>query len=65
VGKSILALRFSHDSLSPGFISTIGLEFKGRHMKVEARSRAIAKASYRRIYGIVMVYDVTNQTVFH
>lgn len=78
VGKSCLLLRFSDDSFSPSFITTIGIDFKirtidldGKRVKLQIwdtagqeRFRTITTAYYRGAMGILLVYDVTNEGSF-
>lgn len=78
VGKSCLLLRFSDDSFTPSFITTIGIDFKirtieldGKKIKLQIwdtagqeRFRTITTAYYRGAMGILMVYDVTDEKSF-
>merc|ERR1712139_210872 len=78
VGKSCLLLRFSDDSFTPSFITTIGIDFKirtieldGRRIKLQIwdtagqeRFRTITTAYYRGAMGILLVYDVTDEESF-
>lgn len=78
VGKSCLLLRFCDDEFTPSFISTIGIDFKIRNIKVngkdvrlqiwdtagQERFRTITTAYYRGAMGIILVYDVTNERSF-
>jgi len=78
VGKSCLLLRFSDDSFTPSFITTIGIDFKirtieldGKRIKLQIwdtagqeRFRTITTAYYRGAMGILLVYDVTDQKSF-
>eukprot|EP00732_Lithocolla_globosa_P006070 Lithocolla_globosa_v1_NODE_6768_length_1037_cov_210.154786.p1 type:complete len:211 gc:universal NODE_6768_length_1037_cov_210.154786:640-8(-) len=78
VGKSCLLLRFSDDSFTPSFITTIGIDFKirtieldGKKIKLQIwdtagqeRFRTITTAYYRGAMGILLVYDVTDQKTF-
>jgi len=78
VGKSCLLLRFSDDSFTPTFITTIGIDFKiktvdinGKRVKLQIwdtagqeRFRTITTAYYRGANGILMVYDVTDEQSF-
>lgn len=74
VGKSCLLLRFSDNSFTPSFITTIGIDFKIRTIELEGkriklqiwdtagqeRFRTITTAYYRGAMGILLLYDVTN-----
>eukprot|EP00475_Leptophrys_vorax_P002315 TRINITY_DN112_c0_g1_i1.p1 TRINITY_DN112_c0_g1~~TRINITY_DN112_c0_g1_i1.p1 ORF type:complete len:196 (+),score=69.77 TRINITY_DN112_c0_g1_i1:153-740(+) len=78
VGKSCLLLRFSDDSFTPTFITTIGIDFKiktidlnGKRVKLQIwdtagqeRFRTITTAYYRGANGILLVYDVTDENSF-
>jgi Ras-related protein Rab-8A len=37
VGKSCLLLRFTDDSFTPSFITTVGIDFKVRTIELEGR----------------------------
>jgi len=79
VGKSCVLLRFSDDSFSPSFITTIGIDFKirtieldGKRIKLQIwdtagqeRFRTITTAYYRGAMGILLVYDVTDERSFN
>merc|ERR1712224_266608 len=78
VGKSCLLLRFSEDSFTTSFITTIGIDFKiktieldGKRIKLQIwdtagqeRFRTITTAYYRGAMGILLVYDVTDENSF-
>ena len=78
MGKSCCLLRFSEDSFTPTFITTIGIDFKirtieldGKRVKLQIwdtagqeRFRTITTAYYRGAMGILLVYDVTDQRSF-
>eukprot|EP01084_Bolivina_argentea_P129554 228798_1 len=78
VKKSSLLLRFSDDSFTTSFISTIGIDFKiktiefdGKTIKLQIwdtagqeRFRTITTAYYRGATGIMLVYDITNEQSF-
>lgn len=78
VGKTCLLLRYTNDSFSPTFITTIGIDFKVKTVKVEdktvklqvwdtagqERFRTITTSYFRGAQGIVLVYDVTDRSSF-
>lgn len=78
MGKSCCLLRFSEDSFTPSFITTIGIDFKirtieldGKRVKLQIwdtagqeRFRTITTAYYRGAMGILLVYDVTDKRSF-
>ena len=79
VGKSSLLMRFTDDAFSETYITTIGIDFKIRTIKLDngktikiqiwdtagqERFRAITTAYYRGCMGILVVYDVTNLESF-
>eukprot|EP01027_Heterolobosea_sp_BB2_P006112 GEZU01009267.1.p1 GENE.GEZU01009267.1~~GEZU01009267.1.p1 ORF type:complete len:171 (-),score=18.98 GEZU01009267.1:492-1004(-) len=78
VGKSCLLLRFSDDSFTTSFITTIGIDFKirtieldGKRIKLQIwdtagqeRFRTITTAYYRGAMGILLTYDVTDEGSF-
>ncbi|KAL6064351.1 Ras-related protein Rab-1A [Balamuthia mandrillaris] len=77
-GKSYLLLRFTDNNYSDVYISTIGVDFKFRSIKLngkviklqiwdtagQERFRNITSSFYRGAHGILLVYDVTNQESF-
>ena len=79
MGKSCCLLRFSEDSFTPSFITTIGIDFKirtieldGKRVKLQIwdtagqeRFRTITTAYYRGAMGILLVYDVTDERSFN
>jgi len=79
VGKSCLLLRFSDDSFTTSFITTIGIDFKIRTVEIDGkriklqiwdtagqeRFRTITTAYYRGAMGILLVYDVTDEVSFN
>ena len=78
VGKSCLLLRFAENSFTTSFITTIGIDFKIKKMRIrdanvklqiwdtagQERFRTITSAYYRGAMGIVLVYDVTDANSF-
>ncbi|CAN3365060.1 GTP-binding protein Ypt1p [Diutina catenulata] len=79
VGKSALLLRFSDDTYTPDYISTIGVDFKIRTVELDGKTiklqiwdtagqerfRTITSSYYRGAHGIIIVYDVTDQESFN
>ena len=79
MGKSCCLLRFSEDSFTPSFITTIGIDFKirtieldGKRVKLQIwdtagqeRFRTITTAYYRGAMGILLCYDVTDERSFN
>ncbi|CAN1230888.1 Ras-related protein RABE1c, partial [Linum grandiflorum] len=79
VGKSCVLLRFSDGSFTTSFITTIGIDFKirtieldGKRIKLQIwdtagqeRFRTITTAYYRGAMGILLVYDVTDESSFN
>jgi small GTP-binding protein len=79
VGKSCLLLRFSDDTYSESYISTIGVDFKIRTIELDGKTiklqiwdtagqerfRTITSSYYRGAHGIIVVYDVTDQESFN
>jgi Ras-related protein Rab-1A len=78
VGKSCVLLRFADDSYAETYISTIGVDFRFRKVKVDKRIvklqiwdtagqerfRTLTSAYYRGSDGVMLVYDVTNEESF-
>lgn len=78
VGKSCLLLRYSDDSFTSSFITTIGIDFKIKSILIneskvklqiwdtagQERFRTITTAYYRGAMGILLVYDVTDEASF-
>lgn len=78
VGKSCLLLRYSDDSFTSSFITTIGIDFKIKSIAIgdskvklqiwdtagQERFRTITTAYYRGAMGILLVYDVSDETSF-
>ena len=75
VGKSCLLCRFTNNKFDDSNLSTIGIDFKVRHMVIDGkpvklelwdtagqeRFRSITNAYYRGADGIAVVYDVSNR----
>ena len=78
VGKTCILLRYSENKFQEQFLSTIGLDFKVKHMVIEDKPiklqvwdtagqeqyRTITKSFLRGADGILLVFDLTNQTSF-
>ncbi|EEC49651.1 predicted protein [Phaeodactylum tricornutum CCAP 1055/1] len=78
VGKSCLLLRFADDAFTESYISTIGVDFRFRTVKIDKKTvklqiwdtagqerfRTITSAYYRGADGIIMVFDVTSTDSF-
>ena len=79
VGKSCLLKRYTDNTFLDIHISTIGLDYKlkevklkdGKTVKVQIwdtagqdRFRAITKNYYKGAQGIALIYDITNQITF-
>jgi Ras-related protein Rab-1A len=79
VGKSCLLLRFADDTYTESYISTIGVDFKIRTIKLDEKTvklqiwdtagqerfRTITSSYYRGAHGIIVVYDVTDRESFN
>lgn len=79
VGKSCMLLSFSDGTFTDSYLSTIGVDFRHRVLKLEDRSvkvqvwdtagheryRTITTAYYRGANAIVLVYDVTQKESFN
>jgi len=79
VGKSCLLLRFTDDTYTESYISTIGVDFKIKTITHEhkiiklqiwdtagqERFRTITQSYYRGGHGIIVVYDVTDKESFN
>lgn len=78
VGKTSLTSRFADGSFITQYISTIGVDFKTKMIKLEdkkikyqvwdtagqERFRSIAKAYYRGVQGILLAFSVTDRQSF-
>jgi Ras-related protein Rab-1A len=79
VGKSCLLLRYTDNTFSDNFISTIGVDFKiktiqldGQTVKLQIwdtagqeRFKTITSSYYRGSHGIFVVYDITDIVSFN
>mmetsp|Transcript_17690 Transcript_17690/g.68657 ORF Transcript_17690/g.68657 Transcript_17690/m.68657 type:complete len:203 (+) Transcript_17690:69-677(+) len=78
VGKTALMMRFCKNEFSDSLISTIGLDFSARTIRLQDRDvkmqvwdtagsekfRSITQAYFRRTHGILLVYSVADLTSF-
>ena len=78
VGKSCLLIRFTDDSWSESYVTTIGVDFKIKTLDLEGKSvklqiwdtagqerfRNIVSSYYKGAHGIMMVYDITDLESF-
>lgn len=78
VGKTCMLLRYSDNQFNPDFLSTIGLDFKVKHMTIDEKPiklqvwdtagqeqfRTITQSFLRGADGILLCYDLTNKTSF-
>jgi len=78
VGKSCLLIRFTDDTFSDSYVTTIGVDFKIKTLDIEGKScklqiwdtagqerfRNIISSYYRGAQGIMLVYDITDMESF-
>jgi small GTP-binding protein len=78
VGKSSILTRFTEDTFSSDFMTTIGVDFKFKSLLIEGKTirlqiwdtagqerfRAITTCYYRGAQGILLVFDVTQPETF-
>mmetsp|Transcript_30584 Transcript_30584/g.42780 ORF Transcript_30584/g.42780 Transcript_30584/m.42780 type:complete len:204 (-) Transcript_30584:136-747(-) len=78
VGKTSLMTRFCKDEFTESLISTIGLDFSARTVRVQGKDvrlqvwdtagsekfRSITQAYFRRSHGILLVYSVADLSSF-
>ncbi|KAF6216633.1 hypothetical protein GE061_000978 [Apolygus lucorum] len=78
VGKSSLLLRFSDNTFTGNYITTIGVDFKIRTVDIDGervklqiwdtagqeRFRTITSTYYRGTHGVIVVYDVSSGDTF-
>ena len=79
VGKTCIILRYAEDEFPKTTMPTIGIEYKAKMIKINNKAiklqiwdtagqeryhKILASTFYRRANGIVLVYDLTNQTSF-
>ena len=78
VGKTSLLLRFSDDVFNASPLTTIGVDFKMKTLKVDdkvvkmqiwdtagqERFRSISQSYFRNSHGCIAVYDITSRASF-
>ena len=78
VGKSALLLRYTENTFTTSFMTTIGVDFKNKIIEIDGHKvklqiwdtagqekfKAITKAYYRGAHGILVVFDIANQDSF-
>ena len=78
VGKSSLLLRFTDDRFLEDYLTTIGVDFKFRTLKInnemfklqiwdtagQEKYQTITKTFYKDAHAIVLVYDLTSRASF-
>jgi len=78
VGKSWLLNRFTDNIFTENYISTIGVDFKIKTVEIDGKTiklqiwdtagqerfRVITSAYYRGAHGVLIVYDLSNDTTF-
>ena len=79
VGKTCILRRFAHDKFTSNYISTVGIDFftkdvilndKKIHIKIwdtagQERYRSLTQGFFRKAEGIIIVYDITNESSFN
>jgi len=78
VGKTCLLLRFCDDFFTPSLVATMGIDLKIKHVNLDNRTwkvqiwdtagqerfRTLTRAYYKGAQGLLLVYDVTDETSF-
>lgn len=78
VGKSALLLRYTENTFTTSFMTTIGVDFKNKAIEIDGHNvklqiwdtagqekfKAITKAYYRGAHGILVVFDISNMDSF-
>ncbi|CAI2379847.1 unnamed protein product [Moneuplotes crassus] len=78
VGKSCLLIRFADDDFTDNYVTTIGVDFRFRTLKIDdysvklqiwdtagqERYRTITNAYYRGADGIIVVFDLASKESF-
>ncbi len=79
VGKSSILVRFTDQTFSDSYMSTIGVDFKIKTLQVDGkmvklqmwdtagqeRFRTITSSYYKGAHGIILVYDITDIESFN
>jgi len=78
VGKSSLLIRFSDNEYYNNYITTVGLDFRTKKINIDnkiirleiwdaagqERFKALTKLYYRNCYGVLLVFDITDEKSF-
>lgn len=78
VGKTCLLLRYAYEAFSPTFISTVGIDFKIKEIRLDGtpvklqiwdsagqeRFRTITVSYFKGAHGILLVFDVSCRPSF-
>ncbi|ESO00029.1 hypothetical protein HELRODRAFT_83548 [Helobdella robusta] len=78
VGKSSFIHQFCCNAFKPAFQATIGVDFQVKNMKIDShiiaiqvwdtagqeRFRSITKQYFRKADGVLVMYDVTNESSY-
>ena len=78
VGKTSLMLRYSEDKFAPSLLSTAGVDYKVRNLRLEGRRvrlqiwdtagqekfHVITRSYYKNAHGICLVYSVSDRQSF-
>eukprot|EP00929_Paragymnodinium_shiwhaense_P112608 TRINITY_DN80865_c0_g1_i1.p1 TRINITY_DN80865_c0_g1~~TRINITY_DN80865_c0_g1_i1.p1 ORF type:complete len:208 (+),score=48.38 TRINITY_DN80865_c0_g1_i1:60-683(+) len=78
VGKSSILLRFCEDDFNEKQASTIGVDFKTKHIQIrgqklklavwdtagQERFRTLTSSYYRGAHGVILVYDCSQKATF-
>eukprot|EP00826_Nyctotherus_ovalis_P060015 TRINITY_DN8392_c0_g1_i15.p2 TRINITY_DN8392_c0_g1~~TRINITY_DN8392_c0_g1_i15.p2 ORF type:complete len:202 (+),score=72.18 TRINITY_DN8392_c0_g1_i15:260-865(+) len=79
VGKTCFLMRFAEDTFITNYISTIGIDFKVKPVKVDGkmiklqiwdtagqdRFRTITQTYYKGAMGVILAYDCTDEASFN
>jgi len=78
VGKSQILSRYTEDSFTETYLSTIGIDFRVKTVEIlgktikfqiwdsagQERFRSISQSYYRSASGVLLVYDITDSQTF-